>query len=124
MIGAAEKPRVSVELITQLYATVDLRSWSDLDTIFHPDIEYERPGYDVVVGLEALRQFYQHTRVIASGTHHVERVVVDGNYGACWGRFVGMRKDGAPVDERWADAFSFEGGRIRTRRSFFFRAAV
>ena len=124
MIETAEKPQVSAELITRLYATVDRCSWPELDSIFHPNIEYERPGYDVVVGLDALQHFYQHTRVIASGTHHVEQVVVDGDHGACWGRFVGTRRDGVAVDERWADAFSFEDGRIRTRRSFFYRAAV
>jgi len=37
---------------------------------------------------------------------------------ACYGRFVGFKKDGSEVDELFADIDSFVDGKIRTRRSY------
>ncbi len=85
---------------------------------------YERPGYEPLVGYERVKKFYREERVIASGTHFLEGVVVNDDSGACWGRFVGVHKNGSAIDERFADAYTFENGKIRTRKSYFFRPAV
>jgi ketosteroid isomerase-like protein len=85
---------------------------------------YDRPGYETMVGFERIDHFYRSERVIASGIHILEGIVVGETRGACWGRFVGAHKNGSSLDERFADAFTFENGKIRTRRSYFFRPAV
>jgi ketosteroid isomerase-like protein len=84
----------------------------------------ERPGYECLVGLDQLMQFYRRVRVIASGTHLLEEIVGDDVRAACWGRFVGVHKDGSPIDERFADVYTLADGKITTRRSYFFRPAV
>jgi uncharacterized protein len=111
-------------LILELFKAVDASDWSSLLEIFHQDIVYERPGYEPFQGLPRLLQFYQNERMIQSGTHHLEHIVVNGNYGACWGRFIGLKKDGSPVAELFADVYQLEGGKIKMRRSHFFRPAV
>ncbi len=115
---------MSADLIRHLFEIVDARRWDDLDQVFHPEITYERPGYEPLVGFAAVSDFYRNRRVIARGGHAVEGMAVEANRGACWGRFVGARHDGTPIDERWADVYTFAAGRIRTRRSYFFRPAV
>ncbi|MDB9373595.1 hypothetical protein [Nodularia sphaerocarpa] len=47
-------------------------------------------------------------RVIASGKHHIEHITIDGSYGACWGRFMGVSRDGCQIDELFSDVYSFE----------------
>jgi ketosteroid isomerase-like protein len=111
-------------LIEQLFQTIDTRDWDKLPPFFATDIVYERPGYEPLVGLEQLLNFYRNVRVIASGSHSLEKLVLDDTCGACWGRFVGLHRDGSMIDERFADVYTFHDGRIATRRSYFFRPAV
>jgi ketosteroid isomerase-like protein len=115
---------MSNELFEELFLAVDSSDWKKLAEIFDAEIVYERPGYDPIVGLERLLQFYRSERVIAGGKHQIEHAVVDGNYGACWGRFVGVKKDGSQVDELFADVYTFNEGKIRARRTHFYRPAV
>jgi ketosteroid isomerase-like protein len=110
--------------ITELFQAIDTSNWEELNRLFHAEVVYERPGYEPFSGVERLLQFYKHERVLASGQHSLECIVTDENHAACWGRFVGLKKDGTPVNERFSDVYTFEDGRIRTRRSYFFRPAV
>jgi len=112
--------------VVDLFRRIDARDFDSLHQSFCPDAVYERPGYEPLVGLERLLHFYREERVIAAGEHRLEHIVIDEDAGAaaCWGRFVGVHKNGSPIDERFADAYTLEDGRIKTRRSFFFRPAV
>jgi ketosteroid isomerase-like protein len=112
------------DIIFKLFNAIDSSDWKSLEAIFHQEILYERPGYESFGGSDRVMYFYRNERILCSGKHHLERVVLDGNYGACWGRFIGFKKDGSEVDERFVDVYSFEDGKIRTRRSYFFRPAV
>ena len=111
-------------LIVDLFRAVDNSDWNGIAQIFHEEIIYERPGYRPFNGMSELLQFYQCERVIQCGTHYLDHVVVNGNYGACWGRFIGIKKDGSPIEELFADVYSFKDGKIGARRSHFFRPAV
>lgn len=111
-------------LVQELFRTIDARQWDALPRFFSPEVIYERPGYEPLVGLDQVLDFYRTVRVIASGTHTLEQLVFDDECGACWGRFVGLHKNGSPIDERFADVYTLAGGRIATRRSYFFRPAV
>jgi branched-chain amino acid aminotransferase len=112
------------EFVRVLFQTIDSRDWENLDRVFSEDIVYERPGYPPLVGFKRVEKFYREERVIASGTHILEGAVVNDNAGASWGRFVGMHKNGSAIDERFADAYTFCKGKIKTRKSYFFRPAV
>lgn len=111
--------------VVELFRKIDARDWEALPSSFADDVVYERPGYPPLVGREAVMRFYRHERVIADGEHQLERVVLDDGGGACWGRLVGVHRDGSPLDERFADVYTLdEQGRIKTRRSYFFRPAI
>ncbi|HZO76360.1 MAG TPA: nuclear transport factor 2 family protein [Ktedonobacteraceae bacterium] len=115
---------MSEQTIQDLFRAVDARDWEAMQPFFCEDVVYERPGYDPIVGIEDLLHFYKHVRIIASGTHQLEQIVVEGDHGSCWGRFVGVNKEGAALDERFADVYVFSDGKIKQRRSYFFRPAV
>jgi ketosteroid isomerase-like protein len=111
-------------IVTECFRRVDARDWDALGDSFCEDVTYERPGYEPLIGRERVLRFYREERVIASGEHHLESIVTENGTGACWGRFVGLHKNGSPIDERFADVYVFENGRIKTRRSYFFRPAI
>ena len=115
---------MSSDVIRRLFSAVDSSDWHDLTNVFHPNVVYERPGYPQFRGIEQLLQFYRYERVLSQGQHQIEQVVVEASKAACWGRFSGIRKDGTPVDELFADVYMFEGRMIVWRRSHFFRPAV
>lgn len=124
MGASADGARETERLILQMFRTIDERDWTAFDRFFHPDVVYERPGYPAFSGIERLGRYYAEERVIAAGEHHLESIVVDGQRAGCFGRFVGTHRDGSPIDERFADAYELEGGKIRVRTSYFFRPAV
>ena len=111
-------------IITELFRAIDTQDWEALTCIFHPEVVYERPGYEPFIGIRRLLHFYRKERILATGQHYLECVIVKANYGACSGRFRGITKDNIPADERFADIYSFETGMIKTRRSYFFRPAI
>jgi ketosteroid isomerase-like protein len=112
------------QLIKTLFTAVDSRDWNLLVQCFDHNIIYERPGYHPFMGLDELLNFYQHERIIASGEHRIEHIVIDNNWGSCWGQFIGINKNGSQINERFADVYSFANGKFKTRRSYFFRPAV
>jgi ketosteroid isomerase-like protein len=112
------------QVIKALLDSVDAGDYSALTKVFHPDIVYERPGYEPLVGIERLLEFYRSERMIASGVHHPWHIVATQDAGACWGHFTGTAKDGSEINERFADCYTFEQGKIKTRISYFFRPAI
>jgi ketosteroid isomerase-like protein len=125
LVKNIQETRVSAqELVNRLFAIVDARNWDDLENVFSPDIIYERPGYAPLIGYQRVKQFYREERVIASGRHYIDVIIADEHRGACCGRFTGTHKNQSAIDERFADMYSFEDGKIKTRTSYFFRPAV
>jgi ketosteroid isomerase-like protein len=112
------------DVILAYFRAVDERDFSKFVDIFHQEVVYERPGYATLAGLNALIAFYRYERILSSGCHTIEEVVVEEERGACWGRFIGTTKDGKSVDERFADVFTFQDGRIKTRVTFFYKPSV
>jgi branched-chain amino acid aminotransferase len=115
---------MSPDFIRNMFRIIDARDWENLRLAFCEDITYERPGYEPLVGFNRVKKFYRDERVIISGEHVLEGIVVTNDSGACWGRFIGTHKDGSAIDERFADAYTFQDDRIKTRKSYFFRPAV
>jgi ketosteroid isomerase-like protein len=111
-------------LVHDLFRAIDSREFERLREICHPEVTYERPGYEAFSGIDRLLKFYREERVIASGDHLLTAVLVDDAFGACWGRFVGRHRDGSDLDVEFADTYEIEDGRIRRRKSFFYRPAV
>jgi ketosteroid isomerase-like protein len=109
-----------------MFEHIDASDWSRLDEHFHPDVEYRRPGYDVIKGLEDLRSFYVSKRVIKTGQHRVESVFLDpeGDSASVIGSFSGADRQGQALAVRFCDVYSFLGDKIVRRETFFNSPAV
>lgn len=113
------------DLARAYYAAVDSGDVDAVVACFSADATYRRPGYDPIVGEAGLREFYGGVRVIVSGAHTLDEVVVQGATAAVRGRFAGRLRDGSDSSVGFADFFTFdEAGRIRERRTYFEAAAV
>ena len=112
------------DLIRDMFQAIDLRRWDALPDFFDVSARYERPGYPIMTGLAEILHFYTHVRVIASGEHRIEGLVMSESSGACWGTYVGTSTTGASIDERFADIYEFANGKVVYRRSHFFRPAI
>lgn len=101
-----------------MFRTIDRSDWDALARYFHPDLCYERPGLPMLEGRDANLRFYRELRTIR-GEHLFERFVIEPDAGACWGRFVGHRQDGTPLDLEFADCYRFKDGLLWRRKSYF-----
>jgi ketosteroid isomerase-like protein len=115
---------VTQQFILDMFDKIDTRDFEGLRAFFTDDVTYDRPGYEMIRGLDALLHFYREVRVIAAGKHVLTRVVVDDRSGASWGRFQGTHRNGKALDVRFADCYTFENGKIKTRESYFFEPSV
>jgi ketosteroid isomerase-like protein len=111
-------------VVEQLFEAVDRCEWEALPRFFCPEIVYERPGYPPLIGLAQVLHFYREVRVIASGVHRLHDILAVRDRAVCCGEFRGSRRDGTPVEVRFADAYAFSNGKIRTRCTYFFQPAV
>lgn len=118
---SAQLPRHWFE---DLFRAIDTATWNDLPQFFHADVVYERPGYPPIEGIDALLTFYRFTRIVAEGKHSLDGGLGEGDSAICWGHFNGRSKTGEVLSERFADAYELEGGVIKKRTTYFFRAAI
>ncbi len=102
-----------------MFRVIDACDWDGLERFFHPDLEYERPGFARFEGRDANLRFYRDIRSIR-GEHRFEAFAIGDETGACWGRFVGHAQDGTPLDVPFADCYRFRDGLLWRRKSFFF----
>lgn len=115
------------ELISRYYELVDADDPAMFE-LFHEDIEYKRPGYPILKGLEELRHFYRFTRIITHGEHRIGSLFCTGEQAAVEGRFSGVLRDGSQADLQFSDFFDITwrvpgeqrlGAVIRSRRTYF-----
>lgn len=112
-------------LIMMMFAAIDASRWDDFSVIFGEDVTYYRPGYQPISGLDRLLRFYRSERIIASGQHVLQRIIIgQAGHLASWGEFAGMTKAGEQVAETFSEIYAVSDGKIRERRTFFFRPAV
>ncbi|WP_405084905.1 nuclear transport factor 2 family protein [Microbispora sp. NBC_01389] len=112
------------KIIRTLFSTIDTNDWATLRELVTSDITYDRPGFPKIIGVDDLCDFYQEKRPIGNGVHELRSVVSDTLQGFCWGHFSGVSREGAALDELFADWFEFHDGRVRRRRTFFYRPAI
>lgn len=111
-------------LVHSLFSAIDSSNWSALEELLHEDVVYDRPGYAAFEGKSRVLDFYRNERIIARGEHILERVVAQDDCIAAWGTFIGVAKNGLPLNERFADVYELKHEKIYRRRSYFFRAAI
>ncbi len=110
--------RADLEVV---FRAIDASDWDAMARYLHPDIVYDRPGYGLLEGREAVLHFYRVIRTMR-GQHQFEGFAIDrdSDTGACWGRFVGRRPDGTPIDVQFADCYRFKDGLLWRRKSHFY----
>jgi ketosteroid isomerase-like protein len=111
-------------LIRRMFATIDSADWTALAECFHPEVTYERPGYEPLVGRDRLMRFYRNERAVAAGHHTIEGTLVNHGEAAAWGSMSGVLTDGTEVTVRFAEIYQFADDAIRRRRSYFFTPTV
>jgi ketosteroid isomerase-like protein len=115
----------AARLVLTMFAAIDGSRWNDFPFIFGEDVAYYRPGYQPISGLERLLRFYRGERIIASGRHVLHRIIIgQAGHLASWGEFAGTTKAGEAVAETFSEIYAVADGRIRERRTFFYRPAV
>jgi ketosteroid isomerase-like protein len=110
--------------LREMFQAIDARDWETLAGFFHPELVYERPGYESLVGAERVLRFYRDERIIADGIHELDGIIIENGAGACWGSMRGTLKDGSDAYVRFADVYAFEGPTLRRRTSYFFEPSV
>jgi steroid delta-isomerase len=112
-------------LVRKYYETVDRGDVRSLLWLFDPEALYRRPGYPDLRGRPDLERFYREQRVISSGRHTIERLLIDRLSAAVYGRFHGLLRSGEDIELRFADFFELsEAGMITHRDTFFFAPMV
>lgn len=111
-------------LIRTMFKSIDCADWPSLATCLHPEVTYERPGYEPLAGRERVMRFYRHERAVTTGRHTVEGILVSHGEAAAWGVMSGVLTDGRQVTVRFAEIYQFAQGRIQRRRSYFFTPTV
>ena len=102
-----------------LLRAIDAADWMVVESLFHPQAEYEVSGQRPIRGRDAIMNYYKNVRPIRKGEHLIESMAADGNHGICWGRFNATQKDGPEISVLFADIMTFEERKIRKRRVYF-----
>lgn len=101
------------------YNLVDNGELEAMYDLFADDIVYDRPGYALLEGLAALREFYETERVIRAGVHTVCGLIDGGDRIAVEGEFAGTLHDGSEIHLRFSDFLTFRNELIVRRNTYF-----
>lgn len=92
--------------------------------MFSTEAVYYRPGYPPMVGQEDIKMFYSKERIISSGKHSIDSILIAGNNAACRGSFVGIGRLGENLKIDFADFFTYENSHITSRTTYFFSPGI
>ncbi len=106
-------------IMRMLLRAIDAADWGVVESLIHPQGDYEVSGYRPMRGRDAIMTYYKDVRPIRKGEHQIESMAVEGSNGVCWGRFNATRQDGMVISVPFADVMQFEQGKIRKRRVYY-----
>lgn len=108
----------SQTVMRMLLRSIDAAEWQVVESLFHPQVEYEISGFLPLRGRDNVMNYYQHVRPVRRGEHIIESMVVDGDRGIVWGRFNATMNDGREQSVLFADIMNFVDRKIRKRRVY------
>lgn len=117
--GPTAAPSAATAVVNRYYQCVDQELIGELLDLFADDVEYARQGTGLIRGKIALRRFYRHDRIIASGAHEIECVLAEGAWVAVRGVFSGVLRSGESVQVPFTDWHRITQGLIDRRESYF-----
>lgn len=106
-------------VINSLLRAIDDEDWDSLGKLLHHETVYEVSGFPRFEGSLAVMDYYENIRPIKSGSHSIDRLIKEGDWACCTGRFAGVKKDGEKVELLFSDALEFEDFKIKQRRVYF-----
>ncbi len=107
------------------YDALDSDDVESVLEFFSGDVLYQRPGYERMNGIEALRRYYEETRLIAPGRHVLRTMIVEGHQVAAHGEWEGELREGGRRTVGFAAFFVFDGnGRAAEHTTYFFTPSV
>lgn len=107
------------QLVRRYYELVDAGDTEALLRLFSDDVHYQRQGTPDLIGIDAMRRFYEHDRLIDSGRHTLDELLVGREWVAVRGTFRGWLRSGEAVTLQFTDWHHVVEGRIDRRESFF-----
>jgi uncharacterized protein len=108
-------------LIEQSLAAIEMGDHDVLEACLHPEVIYRRPGQPVLSGRDAVIDYYRRHRSAKTSQILLDEFVCEGDRAVAMGLVEGRGHDGAPIHERFADAYRIKDGLIRERTTYFFR---
>ncbi|WP_226635568.1 nuclear transport factor 2 family protein [Brevundimonas poindexterae] len=108
-------------IVERSLAAIEMGDHDVLEACLHPQVIYRRPGQPVLSGREAVVDYYRRHRSAKTSQILIDDMVCEGDRVVAMGLVEGRGHDGAPIHERFADAYRLEGGLIRERTTYFFR---
>jgi ketosteroid isomerase-like protein len=125
MTTTTESVRMAEQRAREYYRRADQANIDTIIELFSTGVVYQRPGYPPIHGHTQLRRFYRDSRIIESGEHTVDTLLVDYPRVAVNGHFEGTLRTGEHVSLRFADFFEVDtDGRFTRRDTFFFAPLV
>lgn len=114
------------QLISSMFSAIDDNAFERLAGCMDTAVVYERPGYEPIIGYDALLDFYRKTRRIRLGRHDLHRVLCQGEDVVSCGLFTGELKNGEPVTIDFSEIYRLNEQRTRIlfRKTYFFQAAI
>jgi hypothetical protein len=112
------------ESIVDMFKTIDAEDWSSLRRFYGEGCVYERPGFDVIEGLDALIHFYESVRPIRSGTHSLDYVIKERGRVVASGIFEGTLQSGSSIQMEFMDLYVFDRDKIQFMKTFIFGTGV
>ncbi len=130
--GTSAPPPVVIELVAQLYATIDARDLPHLETLAASDLEVLHGGGRPIDLRRWQAKLAELHRGFSDGRHVIDEVIVDGDRVVTRGRFIGTHDGmfhGAPPTGRRVELpvvhiDHFEGRLLRTHFGLLDRAAL
>jgi ketosteroid isomerase-like protein len=109
----------SEALVRAYYERVDAQDVEALLACFAEDAIYLRQGTARIKGKAGLRRFYESERIIESGVHTLEEVLVGARWVAVRGTFRGWLRNGENVEIPFTDWHHLSSGVIDRRETLF-----
>jgi ketosteroid isomerase-like protein len=106
------------ERVLRYFRLVDEGRIEEMLALFGEGIVYRRTGVDPIVGLPAMRAFYEGPRGIVTIRHDIVALVREGDCVAIEGRARATLTDGGSFDRRIGEFFRFRDDLIVERNGY------
>jgi ketosteroid isomerase-like protein len=111
---------MSRTVIEAMFDAIDGEDWRRLSDFYAPDCQYERPGFELISGVDELLHFYKELRPISRGKHLIHYTAEEQPIFFSTGTFDGSLRNGSRIDLEFTDIYIFKQRRIHRRKTFFF----